>query len=756
MAALLQDLSRVAELMDEATSSKALFRMIPEQICRIFGFDRAIFCIIEGNWLKVKSAYFADDPGLASSLAQHAPEVILEEGIGNLQPRNTSDCAIVWRGTSEEHSKYRFICSEWLGAAQCVLVPVVVDRQAFGLIAAGWKEREISEPCGLLEAACIFSRLASHNISRLSAQENAVGAVERARQRVAELTLLSRLTADLRATSDVSDTLRTLIDQIHNVIDYDYGVAAVFDPDDKRWITVTRGPDDEPVPEFEQQIKGFHAETLAAYPPALLADLSFGAEPIAKLKLGMSRSHLFVPIKIGKSVFGFLALGDLSPSAFSSMDLRFAATAVETAVVIIENTRLYNRALRSEQRMREAFSQIGKVLSSGLDLESTLQVIVQLAAAMTEADGAAVFMINPEDRKTLVVRASYHLDEPYAVGSEVSAEGSLAARAVESRKMEIFSDVSGGNELVPVTIGGVASRSVISAPIILGGASAGVIEVYSRTPDFFKSATRELLEWFAGHAAIALGNAEAFQHQRNIAQTFQTSLLQVAKPEIPNLDIGVKYQAALEEAAIGGDFYDLIPMPDGRLGVVVCDVSGKGLKAATYTAMAKYMLRAYAVEQPSPASVLTRLNASFYRYAESGFFITLFYGVVDQQSRSIVCGSAGHEPPVLATKSSVRALNDMIGGLALGVAPDANYNEYSYKLEEESVFLLYTDGITEASRDGEFLGIDGVIELVRKYQDLRPSRMVEQIHRAVREFAGGRLRDDIVLLAIKCLGQPPC
>lgn len=750
MAVLVHELFRVSEVMDEASSSEALFRVIPEQVSRMFEFDRAIFCLIEGNWLRVESAYFADDPERASALERQTPEVILEEHIANPQRYVAADCATVWRGTPEEQDKHRFICNEWLGVDHCVLMPVVMKGQALGLIAAGWTERDVPEPSDLLEAACVFSRLAAHNIERLRMQENAGEAVDRARKRVAELTLLGHITSDLRATTDVDDTLRTLVDQIHSVIDYDYGVAAVFDPDERRWITVSRGPDDGPVPEFARQIKGLHAEELAAFPPALLADLTFGVDPIAKVKLGMSRSHLFVPIKVGTSAFGFLALGALSHSAFSRMDLRFAATAVETAAVIIENTRLYSRALRSEQRMREAFSQIGTVLSSGLDLESTLQVIVQLAAAMTEADGAAVLMINPEDRQSLIVRAAYHLDEPYTVGAEISAVGSLAAQVMESRRRGIFSDVSGRNVLVPVTLSGAASRSVISVPIILGGSPEGVIEVYSQTPGFFKDATRGFLGWFAGHAAIALGNAEAFQHQRNIAQTFQTSLLQVAKPETEGLDVGVKYQAALEEAAIGGDFYDLIPMPDGRLGVVVGDVSGKGLKAATYTAMAKYMLRAYAAESPSPASVLTRLNASFSRYTESGVFITLFYGVIDEQSHTITCSSAGHEPPVMATKEGVRDLSDMIGGLALGVIAEAEYEECSYELEEGSVFLLYTDGITEAARDGEFLGVDGFIEIVRKYQNLSSSRMVEQIHRAVREFAGGRLRDDVVLLAIKC------
>src|SRR5207249_11626115 len=118
----------------------------------------------------------------------------------------------------------------------------------------------------------------------------------------------------------------------------------------------------------------------------------------------------------------------------------------------------------------------------------------------------------------------------------------------------------------------------------------------------------ELAAAVANQAAVAIRVSQAYEHERNVAETLQRSFMPNVGARLKNFDLGQTYHPALQEAQVGGDFYDVFPLPEGRVALLMADVSGKGLPAAMQTAMVKYMLRAYAIEDPAPASVLERLN----------------------------------------------------------------------------------------------------------------------------------------------------
>ncbi len=212
------------------------------------------------------------------------------------------------------------------------------------------------------------------------------------------------------------------------------------------------------------------------------------------------------------------------------------------------------------------------------------------------------------------------------------------------------------------------------------------------------------------------------------------------------------YRPALEEADVGGDFYDVFhPTPD-LLGIVIGDVSGKGVRAAMRTAMAKYMLRGYAYEDPSPASVVERVNAALVQERETDGFATLFYGVLDCRGYSLVFANAGHEPPLCRTGSSGEVVELSTGGTALGIAEDCKYAQESVRLSSGDRLLLYTDGVTEARGERDVFGLNRVEEILVSACDKPPAAFIEDLLERVQEFCGSRLRDDVALL-LACTEQ---
>ena len=266
----------------------------------------------------------------------------------------------------------------------------------------------------------------------------------------------------------------------------------------------------------------------------------------------------------------------------------------------------------------------------------------------------------------------------------------------------------------------------------------------------------------AAQASVTLENVRLFaalrasyDREKKIAGTLQQSLL----PDMPDGPVDVvefaeKYQAALNESYIGGDFFDLFPLGEHRRGVVMADVSGKGLKAAVQTAMLKYTLRGFALETPGePSRVLARVNDVLCSPMSShDGFVTLFYAVLDTRTGEIIFANAGHEPPLVreADGGAVRAFPSC-DGLALGAMNGIVYEECREALAPGDLLLLYTDGLTEArADDGSFLGLDGLTALMPR-ADVSADECVRTIYAGVSAFAGDVRRDDVAMLVLRRL-----
>ena len=208
---------------------------------------------------------------------------------------------------------------------------------------------------------------------------------------------------------------------------------------------------------------------------------------------------------------------------------------------------------------------------------------------------------------------------------------------------------------------------------------------------------------------------------------------------------------------MGGDIYDLFPLGAGLWGIVIADVSGKGLAAAKKTAMVKYSLRSYAREHDSPGRVLARLNAALFDEPAMTGFVTLWYGVLEEGTGMVRYASAGHETPILQRADGQYVMLDSTG-LVLGAAPDQEYGTEQIELHAGDGLLLFTDGLTEArsQENGDLMEIDGVLRILEenrtKRRTLTALTVPDAIWDAVTAYTGGKMRDDTALLWLQCTG----
>ena len=254
----------------------------------------------------------------------------------------------------------------------------------------------------------------------------------------------------------------------------------------------------------------------------------------------------------------------------------------------------------------------------------------------------------------------------------------------------------------------------------------------------------------------------ALDHNRRIADTLQTALLQtVSENAFPGLALSTLYKAASDEALVGGDFFDAYTIDNGMVALIVGDVSGKGLAAAAHITEVKYALRAFLREAPEPALALARLNdfiCEAQRQDDWGntSLVVLALAVFDPKTGEVDYVSAGAEPLlVLPAPDAPEASVQEVGsgsGLVLGVEPGRTYKKTTFPLPPGGMLLMTTDGITEARRGLEMLGLEGLKRLARECQErVTVGEISQAILERTRAYAGGSLTDDAcILLAQRC------
>ncbi len=256
------------------------------------------------------------------------------------------------------------------------------------------------------------------------------------------------------------------------------------------------------------------------------------------------------------------------------------------------------------------------------------------------------------------------------------------------------------------------------------------------------------------HAQKSVVEQERMQKEMQVAQEIQHSLLPSVVPEISGYDIASLYRAAKE---VGGDYYDFVNVDDETLGVVVADVSGKGVPGSLVMTMIRTALRMEARGSLSAADVMSRMNDFVTEDMKKGMFVTIFYVILDSKNRIISYASAGHNPMILFRAETDETFFLNPRGFPVGISlPDDTLFRRSIdvekiKLKKDDMLVIYTDGVTEAMNEArEQYGEERLISLIKRHGRLTPEEFIEKLNDDIRGFTGGYPQnDDITVVAIK-------
>lgn len=409
---------------------------------------------------------------------------------------------------------------------------------------------------------------------------------------------------------------------------------------------------------------------------------------------------------------------------------------------------------RAEESLR-FLERAGTQLAQSLDLQTTFDVILNLVVP-DFADWATISLRDDDDRiRTMAVRhrdpAKAHLTSELTGASYFRADydnGTLAAyrtgEAVHRSQLGRDFVVSAVQERFIPIIEELGYGSVLAVPIFGGDDVIGSMTLNAANADrHYASTDLRGIEELARRASFAIANARRFEREHRVAQTLQAAALPQRLPSLPGLRFDSYYRAGRSEAMIGGDWYDAVVIPDGRVVVSVGDVVGSGLAAAVRMSTMRQVLRAAARTSDDPAAILDLADRTL-RDDASGAMVTAFVSVIDPVQRTIRFASAGHVPPLLRTVDG--AITSLDGaGPPLGCGDLAKFETGIVPFPPHACLLLYTDGLIEWSRD--------VLEGETRLRDCFSGLAVDALERPAQSLvdhvlAGRFARDDIAALTL--------
>jgi len=462
--------------------------------------------------------------------------------------------------------------------------------------------------------------------------------------------------------------------------------------------------------------------------------------------------------------------------------------------VVFRQRRAVDRAEEDRQQMQQERERVVdfmhhmvEALGEGLTRQELLQRIVHASILCSGALSACIF--ERTERNTMRAVAVEGLFPPHRPLSDLAksklttrakfieqvltseefpvGEG-IVGRVALSGRGDLLADAAADPHIVKHDDPALAVRSVIAVPLAFRDRFFGVLAVTNPVDDQpFSPADFTLVASLAEQAALALHNAEFLHLQLEkkqldldlaLASSIQQMLLPRAAPSVAGLDLAARYTPSQK---IGGDLYDLIPLASTRLGVVVADVSGKGIPASLLMAICRTNLRQIAPRYASPARALTELNRVLAENMHGGLFVTMLYAVIDTAANTVTFARAGHELPLIARLDQVSGIysTGFVGseGMPLGLVPDQMFSSVIADRTEAfgpgDVCVLYTDGITEAPNEDlkEFSGAR-LADAVRVLRNRPAAEINDGILESVNRFAGpGAQRDDLTLVTVKRL-----
>ncbi|MCX4395520.1 SpoIIE family protein phosphatase [Streptomyces sp. NPDC127061] len=422
------------------------------------------------------------------------------------------------------------------------------------------------------------------------------------------------------------------------------------------------------------------------------------------------------------------------------------------------------------RRSREAFLlDAGRALAEARSTEEVLRVAASLSMPGFSPDGLAVFGIAGE-RLTVVGHHGHSVgdEDPF---TDMPLETDYpAAEVVRTGRAIYLPSPEDYGRRYPVTwplASRFGRRSWAFLPLIVAGRTMGAWMAGFKHPVSFTPDERSVLTTVARMLAQALTRAGVAETERELSLGLQRSMMPTLGPDIPGMTVAARYIPTGGGLQVGGDWYDMIPLPNGRIALVIGDVQGHDVRAAGLMGQLRIALRAYAAEGHRPDAVLSRasrflsgLTDAYEDGEETGpRFATCLYAETDPETGTLDIARAGHPDPVVITADGTAMIHQTEGGMPLGVETDADYPTSRLTLEPGETIMLCTDGLIETGGHDMFSGWDRlrpVLEQQTADLEKLADALVQAVHGPTSHYTTGpladRREDDIALLLLRCDG----
>lgn len=456
------------------------------------------------------------------------------------------------------------------------------------------------------------------------------------------------------------------------------------------------------------------------------------------------KSNATIPFTVYQNKIGIMALTWPTSRTFTQEDVELLTSIAHEVAVGLENARL-RESLQYESAYNDALARISETILSTLSFSTVADKVLEEAAKTMGVSSALLGRWEREDG-TWLIEAAYNI--PGEVGKRYPDTVTYALTTSAKTKKPFISE-DAWNDPRPINREYAVRnniRSYIIVPLIVREESVGAISLqYHGELQRFTGKQIDFAKRLGVAVSLALENARLFEAERNVADILQKALLTVPE-KIEGIEFGHLYRSAAESAQVGGDFYDLFEIERDKVGIVIGDVSGKGLEAASVTSTVKSAIKAYSYEFGTPAAIMSRVSDLVFKNTPAAVFVTVFFGILNTKTGALMYCSAGHPPALVKQGSKVTPLevrSPMIGAFA--GTPFANDR---VTIAKGDTLILYTDGIIEARCNGGFYGEDRLVELTKSLRGVPVQDISQAIIDDVKKCSGGVLSDDVALLAV--------
>lgn len=646
-----------------------------------------------------------------------------------------------------------------LGIASMLCVPLKVGDNCCGVVAGMSDTLRAFSPSDIEVLSAIASqaafaawksKLAGNMLPKsgdgtISASD--IELIEVANRRIQELSIINKISEAVISILNLEQLLDLALDQCLFAIGATVGSIMLLDEDTELLtIKAAKGLPKEVVDTATSAIGEGIAGWVAQHcQPVLVHD----ARQDPRFKMNRYRdditSAMSVPLKARGRVIGVINASTVEMGRrFGPREVEFLCTIANQVAMAIDNAKLYERLNRRSGEL-SSLLQMSEAITSTLELREILSLLSKKFMAVPNVDVVVLLAYDADTGRFRYLdghglkqnnRKSAYMQLALPIAKDALAAGCPICCELSGKPQQTNS--AGAMENY---------ASTICIPLTAAERIVGAVALFSSKPKAFSQSTMSTLTALAKLAGVAIHNALIYKHKYDIARSLQFQLVPTVPLTAEGLDIGHKFLPARE---VGGDYYDVINVVPGKVGIVIADVAGNSVPAAMYTSMGKHVLRAYAVEDNPPADVLRRLNRIACEETQSEVFISLFYGVFDASNKSFSYACAGHEPPMLIhPDGSIDRLQ--ADGLLIGIKSSIQFEEKTVQLESESILVLFTDGVIDsASADCKF-SVRDIADIVARNKLKSAQELADNIYAGLIDVSAAGTHDDVALVVLKVM-----